>query len=133
MALSKEDERKKVALMRLGMSEQAALDVIDCDHEIDRNIPQDFDLDPETEKMAKKYANATTKKKPTVYEFTKRERKKNVTKANVISEIAKMLEASEETAYENVQITNAERMIAFSIGEEKYEITLIQKRKPKAK
>lgn len=133
MALSKEDERKKIALMRLGMSEKAALDVIDCDHEIDRGIPQAFDLDPETEKMAKKYANATTKKKPTVYEFTKRERKKNITKAGVISEIAKMLETSEETAYENVEITNAERMIAFSIGEEKYEITLIQKRKPKAK
>jgi hypothetical protein len=115
------------------MSEQAALDVIECDHEIDRNIPQEFDLDPETEKMAKKFANATTKKKPTVYEFTKRERKKNVTKANVISEIANMLKASEETAYENVEITNAERMIAFSIGDEKYEITLIQKRKPKAK
>ena len=133
MALSKEDERKKVNLMRLGMTEMEALDVIDADHEIDRNIPQAFDLDPETEKMAKKFANATTKKKPTVYEFTKRERKKNVTKANVISEIAKMLEASEETAYENVTITNAERMIAFSIGDEKYEITLIQKRKPKAK
>ena len=44
-----------------------------------------------------------------------------------------MLKASEETAYENVEITNAERMIAFSIGDEKYEITLIQKRKPKAK
>ena len=133
MALSKEDEIKKVALMRLGMTEMEALDVIDCDHEIDRNIPQEFDLDPETEKMAKKYANATTKKKPTVYEFKPRERKANVTKANVISEIAEMLKASEETSYENIEITNAERMIAFTIGEEKYEITLIQKRKPKAK
>jgi hypothetical protein len=133
MALSKEDERKKVALMRLGMSEQAALDVIECDHEIDRGEAQDFDLDPQTEKMAKKFANATTKKKPTVYEFTKRERKKNVTKANVITEIANMLKASEETAYENVEIANPERMITFSIGDEKYEITLIQKRKPKAK
>ena len=133
MALSKEDERKKVALMRLGMSEQAALDVIECDHEIDRGEAQAFDLDPETEKMAKKFANATTKKKPTVYEFTKRERKKNVTKANVISEIANMLKASEETAYENVEIANPERMITFSIGDEKYEITLIQKRKSKAK
>ena len=42
MALSKEDERKKIALMRLGMSEQAALDVIECDHEIDRGVPQQF-------------------------------------------------------------------------------------------
>jgi predicted RND superfamily exporter protein len=131
MALSKEDERKKIALMKLGMSEQAALDVIDCDHEIDRNIPQDFDLDPETEKMAKKFANATTKKKPTVYEFTKRERKANPTKAGIISELAKFLEEASEYATENVEITNKERQIAFTIGEDKFELTLVQKRKPK--
>jgi predicted RND superfamily exporter protein len=131
MALSKEDERKKIALMKLGMSEQAALDVIDCDHEIDRNIPQDFDLDPETEKMAKKFANATTKKKPTVYEFTKRERKANPTKAGIISELAKFLEEASEYATEGVEITNKERQIAFTIGEDKFELTLVQKRKPK--
>ena len=131
MALSKEDERKKVALMRLGMSEKAALDVIDADHEIDRGIRQEFDLDEETEKMAKKYANSTTKKKPTVYEFTKRERKANPTKASIISELAKFLEEASENATEDVTITNKERQIAFTIGEEKYELTLVQKRKPK--
>ena len=131
MALSKEDERKKVALMRLGMSEKAALDVIDADHEIDRGIRQEFDLDEETEKMAKKYANSTTKKKPTVYEFTKRERKANPTKASIISELAKFLEEASENATEDVTITNKERQISFSIGEEKYELTLVQKRKPK--
>ena len=131
MALSKEDERKKVALMRLGMSEKAALDVIDADHEIDRGIRQEFDLDEETEKMAKKYANATTKKKPTVYEFTKRERKANPTKASIISELAKFLEEASENATEDVTITNKERQIAFTIGEDKYELTLVQKRKPK--
>ena len=117
MRLSKEDEEKKVALMRLGMSEMEALDVIDCDHEIDKGIPQEFDLDPETEKMAKKFANATTKKKPTVYEFTKRERKANPTKASIIAELAKFLEGESENATENVTVTNKERQIAFSIGE----------------
>lgn len=32
---------------------------------------------------------------------------------------------------ENVEVTNIERMIAFSIGDDKYEITLSKKRKPK--
>ena len=117
--------------MRLGMSEKAALDVIDCDHEIDRGIRQEFDLDEETEKMAKKYANATTKKKPTVYEFTKRERKANPTKAGIIAELAKFLTEASEYATENVEITNKERQIAFAIGEDKFELTLVQKRKPK--
>lgn len=131
MRLSKEDEEKKVALMRLGMTEMEALDVIDCDHEIDKGIPQEFDLDPETEKMAKKFANATTKKKPTVYEFTKRERKANPTKASIIAELAKFLTDESENATENVTVTNKERMIAFSIGEHNYELTLVQKRPPK--
>lgn len=33
---------------------------------------------------------------------------------------------------ENVQVTNIERIVAFSIGDDKYEITLSKKRKPKA-
>ena len=131
MALSKEDERKKVALMRLGMSEQAALDVIDCDHEIDRGIAQEFDLDPETEKMAKKFANATTKKKPLVLENKPRPRKENPTKASIISELAKFLETESENACEGVEILNKERMISFSIGDQKYELTLVAKRPPK--
>ena len=131
MVLSKEDERKKIALMRLGMSEQAALDVIDCDHEIDRGVPQQFDLDPEREKMAKKFANATHKKKPANYEFKQRERKANPTKASIIAELAKFLEEQSENACEEVTILNKERQIGFTIGDQKYELTLVQKRTPK--
>lgn len=132
MALSKEDETKKVNLMRLGMTEKEALDVIACDHEIDRGIAQEFDLDPEREKMAKKFANATTKKKPTVYDFKQRERKANPTKASIIAEIAKFLAEDSENACEGVEVTNKERQIAFTIGDNKYEFTLVQKRTPKA-
>lgn len=32
---------------------------------------------------------------------------------------------------ENVEVTNIERIVAFSIGDDKYEITLSKKRKPK--
>lgn len=32
---------------------------------------------------------------------------------------------------ENVEVTNIERIIAFSIGDDKYELTLSKKRKPK--
>lgn len=132
MALPKEDEIKKVNLMRLGMTEKEALDVIACDHEIDRGVAQEFDLDPEREKMAKKFANATTKKKPTVYDFKQRERKANPTKASIIAEIAKFLAEDSENACENVVVTNKERQISFSIGDNQYEFTLVQKRKPKA-
>lgn len=132
MALSAEDKRKVQACMVLGMSEMEALDVVACDHEIDRGIAQEFDLDPEREKMAKKFANATTKKKPTVYDFKQRERKANPTKASIIAELAKFLAEDSENACESVNITNKERQIAFRIGDNDYELTLVQKRKPKA-
>ena len=132
MALSAEDKRKVQACMVLGMSEKEALDVVACDHEIDRGIAQEFDLDPEREKMAKKFANATTKKKPTVYDFKQRERKANPTKASIIAELAKFLAEDSENACESVEATNKERQIAFTIGDNQYELTLVQKRKPKA-
>ena len=117
--------------MALGMTEKEALDVVACDHEIDRGVAQEFDLSPEQEKMAKKFANSTTKKKPTVYEFKQRERKANPTKASIIAEIAKFLEEQSENACESVEILNKERMIGFAIGDQKYELTLVAKRPPK--
>ena len=60
-----------------------------------------------------------------------RERKKNATKQGIIEELAKFLSEQSDIAYENVVVTNAERQIAFSIGEDNFELTLVQKRKPK--
>ena len=121
-------------LMRiLGISEEEALQVIADDKAIDRGERMSFDLPIELEKEAKKLANVTTRKTPTVYNFdtSKKKRKENPTKSGIISEIAKFLEEKSENACENVKITNAERQISFSIGENSYEFTLVQKRKPK--
>lgn len=132
MVLTPEDKRKVQNCMILGMTEKEALDVVMCDHEIDKGIPQEFDLDPEKEKMAKKFANATTKKKPTAYNFSQRERKANPTKAGIIAELADFLTNESANSCTEVEIVNKERQVSFSIGSEKYELTLVQKRKPKA-
>jgi hypothetical protein len=125
----KTNEEQIKAMRRLGMTEEEIQDVLQCDKEIDRGKRMDFDLDKETEKMAKKYCNVGTRKTPTKTEPKKR--KENPTKAGIISEIAKFLAENSENACENVNITNAERQIAFTIGEISYEFTLVQKRKPK--
>ena len=46
--------------------------------------------------------------------------------------IAKFLEEMSDFATESVEITNKERQIAFKIGENAFELTLVQKRKPKS-
>ena len=126
-------EQQKEKLMRvLGCSAQEADDIIATDKLIDQGKRTPYDLDPEKEKMAKKFANAGTRKAPTAYKFSQRERKSNPTKASIIAELATFLQENSENACENVEITNKERQIAFKIGENCYELTLVQKRKPKS-
>ena len=122
-------ESQKEKLMRkLNCSAEEAEDIIRTDKMIDKGERSPYDLDPEREKMAKKFANAGTRKAPTAYKFNKRERKSNPTKAGIIADLAE----NSENACENVEITNKERQIAFKIGENLYELTLVQKRKPKS-
>lgn len=117
------------ACRKLGMSDKEIAEMYEDDADVDKGIAMPWDLSAEEHKQAMKQANADEHKKPTVP--TKRERKSNPTKAGIVAEIATFLTENSEFATENVQITNKERMIAFQIGDEKYEITLIQKRKPK--
>ena len=123
--MAKTNDEQIFAMRRLGMTEEEIEDVLRCDKEIDRGKRMDFDLDPETEKMAKKYANVGTRKTPTKNEPKKR--KENPTKAGIIQYL---MECFQE--YDNVLMTNPERQIAFSCGENQYELTLVQKRKKKS-
>ena len=130
-------ETQKERIMRiLDVSAEEADEILKADKAIDRGERVSFDLSPEQEKMAKKFANVDTKKrkKPTVYNLDARgkTRKENPTKASIIAELAKFLTENSENACEMVEITNKERQIAFKIGENDYELTLVQKRKPKS-
>lgn len=118
-------------MANLKCTREEAEDVIKWDKVIDQGGRTPYDLDPEAEKMAKKMANVRERKKPTVYDFKQRERKSNPTKGGIISELHKFLVEMSEFATENVEITNKERQIAFKIGEDAFELTLVQKRKPK--
>lgn len=125
-------ETQKEKLMRiLNCSQKEAEDIITCDKAIDKGERVYFDLPKEQEKEAKKMANSGTRKVPTIFKFDQRKRKENPTKAAIIDEIARFLQETSENACENVEITNKERQIAFKIGENAYELTLVQKRKPK--
>lgn len=131
MTDKKHEEQKHKIMDLLDCSEEEAENVMKWDKVIDQGGRTPYDLSPEAEKEAKKYANSREKKKPTVYDFKKRERKSNPTKGAIIAELAQFLTENSENACENVEITNKERQIAFKIGENDYELTLVQKRKPK--
>ena len=120
-------ENQVEKLMRLlKCTKEEAEEMIACDKAIDRGERVYFDLDPQAEKEAKKYANTGTRQ--TNGQKTERKRKENPTKATIIAKISEFLT---EKGYEMVEITNKERQIAFKVGENAYELTLVQKRKPK--
>ena len=127
------DSKQIMAMRKLGLTDEEIQQMLKDDKAIDKGAKMDFDLTPEQAKVAKKYTNTGTRKQPTVYNFdtTNRKRKENPTKASIISELAKFLTENSENACENVEITNKERMIAFKVGDNLYELTLVQKRKPK--
>lgn len=126
-------ESQKEKLMRiLGINEIEAQDLINTDKAIDqgvKNLP--FDLTKEQQKAVKKAKNAGTK---TVYNFdtSKKQPKENLIKAKIITEFEQFLLQNVQITAQNVKITNKERQIAFSVGENDYELTIVQKRKPKS-
>jgi len=133
--MAKPTKSQLEAMKRLGMTDAEIADVIAADAAIDKGKKMEFDLTDEQAKVAKQYAKAGTRKAPTVYKLDntegKKSRKENPTKAAIIAELATFLTENSENACENVEITNKERQIFFKIGENSFELTLIQKRKPK--
>lgn len=103
------------------------------DKAVDADTSQtlEHDLPPDKLKIAQKFAHAGTRKQPTAYKFTKRERKPNATKGGIIAELAEFLEKHSQFDIADLAITNKERQIAFRIGGDNFELTLVQKRKPK--
>lgn len=113
-------------MQKLDISREDAIQLIEDDKRIDKGEKL-FELSEEQKKNAKKATNVgektkkVTKKAPT--------RKKNDTKALIISELSDFLKQNEQIVAENVEIVNEERQISFKIGELSYSLTLTQHRK----
>lgn len=118
------NETQVAKLMKtLGCTREEAINIIQADSDIDHGKRVSFDLSPEDEKRAKKYANCDTHKrvKKTV------ERKPDEEKEAIVAEIAGFFDKKSSFPTENVEIINKNRQIRFSIGENWYEITLVKK------
>ena len=124
------DAGQKERIMEiLRVSAHEADEILAYDKLVEQGKPTPYDFSKEQEKATRKYRQAD-RKRPN-YQFSQRERKPNATKGGLIAELATFLSENSEFSVENLQITNKERMIAFQIGDERFELTLIQKRKPK--
>ena len=130
--MAKPSDKQMAAFRKLGYSDSQIEEMLEDDLAVDRGETLPWDLSKEEHKKAMKNANADEHKKPTVYKFDKRERKENTPKRTIIAEIYQFLVENAQFSPENVQILNKERQISFDYADEKFEITLTQKRKPKS-
>lgn len=111
---------------------EEAIDLIKYDIAIESGEETEYDLTAEQEANVKEMARKVEHSKQG--KGAKRERKPNELKEAIVAEIAEFLrEDAQGQAYEDVEITNVSRMIAFVIGDKHFELTLIEKRPPKSK
>ena len=135
--------KQLTAMRKAGYTDEEIQQMLADDKRVDRGEILEWDMSTEEHKKAMKYANVTDKKPKTAektpkkgvtaynFDTSQRKRKENPTKAGIIAEIATFLLQNAGFEPENVEITNKERQIAFQIGENSFELTLVQKRKPK--
>lgn len=127
------DENRISELMKtLDLTRDEAIELIRDDEQVDKMGMKQVDDDlTEEQKKAIKKAKGGVRAVNAYGKKVTRERKENPTKASLIAEIADFLQKNSENAIENCEITNKERQIAFKIGENSFELTLVQKRKSK--
>ena len=105
------------SMRKLGMTDAEIADVLEADKRIDKGEKL-FELDPELEKSAKKARQAD--RKPTAYNFQKRERKAD----NDKREIIQCLDDALCCLVDNVEVINPEREILFIYNDKKYKVVL---------
>lgn len=124
------DVGQKERIMKiLNVTAQEADEILAYDKLVEQGKPTPYDLSPEEEKKLRKYRQAD--RKPTAYKFSQRERKPNATKEGLVVEIATFLAENSGFDTKNVEITNKNREITFTVGEDTFTWTLVQKRRPK--
>lgn len=133
-----ENERIDFLVDTLECSIEEAKDLMRYDEKVKSAKAKDkleYDLTAEQEKVSKKMRNvpshskSTEKKGSPSYKWETKEKKVNVTKKDFIADLVQYLQTNDKVL--NINVENAERLIAFSIGEKNYTLTLTEKRKKK--
>jgi hypothetical protein len=112
-----------VAMRKIGMSEEEIQDVIQSDTKIDKGEKL-FELSAEQKQAERKMKQAERTKSPN-YQFTKRERKANNDKRELIAVITEAI----NSIASNLIVLNPEREIEFQFNGVKYKLTLSAPRK----
>lgn len=125
LTITQQKEVKR--LQGLGMTEAEAVETVLYDDEVEHDRPTEFDLTKEQAKVAKQYTSVDTKKRKPEYTFTKRERKPNEVKRELI----KIFQQALDSAEIDNNVSNIERQIDFEYEGKQFSVTLTEHRPKK--
>lgn len=112
-------------------SREEAIDLIKYDIAVESDEATEYDLTEEQTKAVQSMMRKTDHKSNG---SVKRERKPNELKEAIIRELAEFLrEEAQGQVYEDVEITNVNRMITFVVNGKHFDLTLVEKRDKKTK
>ena len=125
MSKAEERQKKKIALLNLGMTSEEADEVIEADERIDKGEKL-FELSAEGKEAEKKYKNCGVRTVKSPYGQTvQKEKKVDTDKREVINILTEVI----EKWCGAVNVTNAEREFEFVYNDRKMKITLSCPRK----
>lgn len=113
------ENKQIVAMRQLGFTDEEIADVLESDRRIDRGEKL-FELTADQKQAEKKMRQAD--RKPTVYNFSKRERKADNVKAGLIELLTEVIK--EQPACNSLEVINAEREFVFFWMGIKYKVVL---------
>ena len=123
------EKRIEMLMKTLNISREEAIELEEYDDDVNKGKKTQYDLTPEQEKNVREMNRRVEHRK---YGTGKHERKPNELKEAIVAELAEFLaEDAQGQAYEDVEITNANRMIHFKVGEKEFDLQLIEKRAKK--
>ena len=125
MSKAEERQKKKIALMNLGMSAEEAEEVLTADDEIDKGKKL-FELSTEGKEAEKKYKNCGVRTVKSPYGQKVQKEKKVDTDKRFLVDI--LIDTIEQNCGK-VEVINAEREIEFKYNDRKFKITLSAPRK----
>lgn len=125
MSKAEERQKKKIALMNLGMSAEEAEEVLTADDEIDKGKKL-FELSTEGKEAEKKYKNCGVRTVKSPYGQKVQKEKKVDTDKRFLVDI--LIDTIEQNCGK-VEVINAEREFEFKYNDRKFKITLSAPRK----
>ena len=130
-----DEQRIQMLMKTLKISREEAIELEQCDDDVNKNKKTAYDLTPEQVRNVQEMNRKVEHRK---YGSGKHERKPNELKEAIVEELADFLanvcelEVNDAVSFcSSVEITNKNRMIHFKVGEKEFDLQLIEKRAPK--